>query len=253
METKVCSKCGVVKNTNEFYRIPKGEKGTCKLCKLEANHKWRNENKDKVKNISKIWSENNKERIKKNEKEWREKNKERVSLTKKKYREDNKDKIRETAKKYRQTEKYKEYKKNYKKENREKILEQQRNRKDYYLNYRKKRYSEEVLYRLMDICRTRIREILKIHNITKKNKTFDIVGCTPQELKEHLEKQFVDGMSWDNRKDWHIDHIIPLSSAKTEEELYKLCHYTNLQPLWAEDNIKKSNKILEPNKNNING
>ena len=51
-------------------------------------------------------------------------------------------------------------------------------------------------------------------------------------------------MSWDNYGDWHIDHIIPLSSAKTEEEIYKLAHYTNLQPLWAEDNIKKSNKIL---------
>jgi hypothetical protein len=51
-------------------------------------------------------------------------------------------------------------------------------------------------------------------------------------------------MNWSNRKEWHIDHIIPLSSAKTEEELLKLFHYTNLQPLWANDNIKKSNKIL---------
>jgi hypothetical protein len=85
---------------------------------------------------------------------------------------------------------------------------------------------------------------LKIFNITKRNKTFNIVGCSPQFLKEHLENQFIDGMDWDNRGEWHIDHIIPLSSAKTEDELYKLCHYTNLQPLWAEDNLKKSNKIL---------
>jgi hypothetical protein len=81
--------------------------------------------------------------------------------------------------------------------------------------------------------------------ITKKTQTtFEIIGCTPQELKEHLEKQFVDGMGWENRCEWHIDHIIPLSSAKTEEELYQLCHYTNLQPLWAIDNLKKSNNIL---------
>jgi hypothetical protein len=92
--------------------------------------------------------------------------------------------------------------------------------------------------------RSRICNYLKKSNITKKNKTFEIVGCTPQSLKEHLETQFIDGMSWDNRSEWHIDHIIPLSSAKTEEELYGLCHYTNLQPLWAEDNLKKSNKIL---------
>ncbi len=70
------------------------------------------------------------------------------------------------------------------------------------------------------------------------------MGCSPELLKEYLEKQFVDGMCWDNRNEWHIDHIIPLSLAKTEEEIYKLCHYTNLQPLWAEDNLRKSNKIL---------
>jgi len=51
-------------------------------------------------------------------------------------------------------------------------------------------------------------------------------------------------MNLDNQGKWHIDHIIPLSSAKTEGEFYELCHYTNLQPLWAENNIKKSNKII---------
>ena len=81
-------------------------------------------------------------------------------------------------------------------------------------------------------------------SITKKNKTFDIVGCSPESLKEHLEKQFTNGMTWDNRSEWHIDHIIPLSSAKTEEELYKLCHYSNLQPLWAGDNLSKGNKVF---------
>jgi hypothetical protein len=92
--------------------------------------------------------------------------------------------------------------------------------------------------------RVRICGYLKSKNISKNNKTFNIVGCTPEQLKEHLEKQFINGMSWNNRGDWHIDHIIPLSSVKTEEELLKLFHYSNLQPLWAIDNIKKSNKIL---------
>jgi hypothetical protein len=88
--------------------------------------------------------------------------------------------------------------------------------------------------------RNQVNRIVKSDN----SRTTDIIGCSPQELKEHLEKQFVSGMTWENRNEWHIDHIIPLSSAKTEEELYKLCHYTNLQPLWAEDNLKKSNKII---------
>ena len=88
-------------------------------------------------------------------------------------------------------------------------------------------------------------EFLKSKNITKNNSTFNIVGCPPIFLKEHLEKQFTDGMSWENHGlyGWHIDHIIPLASAKTEEEIYKLCHYTNLQPLWSTDNWKKGAKI----------
>ena len=52
-------------------------------------------------------------------------------------------------------------------------------------------------------------------------------------------------MNWDNRSEWHIDHIVPLSSANTEEELIRLCHYTNLQPLWAEDNLKKGGKLSD--------
>jgi hypothetical protein len=86
---------------------------------------------------------------------------------------------------------------------------------------------------------------MKSINIIKNNSTLDIIGCTPQFLKEYIENQFTDGMSWELMGKYiHIDHIIPLSSAKTEEELYKLCHYSNLQPLWAEDNLKKGNKIL---------
>jgi hypothetical protein len=60
-----------------------------------------------------------------------------------------------------------------------------------------------------------------------------------------MENKFTEGMSWDNQGKWHIDHIIPLSSANSEEEIYKLFHYTNLQPLWAKDNLSKHNKILE--------
>jgi len=73
-----------------------------------------------------------------------------------------------------------------------------------------------------------------------------LIGCSPEFLKEYLEQKFTEGMSWENYGlyGWHIDHVIPLSSVDTEEEIYKLCHYTNLQPLWAEENLKKSNKIL---------
>jgi hypothetical protein len=83
---------------------------------------------------------------------------------------------------------------------------------------------------------------LNTNKLRKNNKTFEILGCTPEFLKYHIEKQFHNGMSWDNRTEWHIYHKTPLSSAKTEEEIFKLCHYTNLQPLWRYDNLKKGNK-----------
>jgi hypothetical protein len=92
--------------------------------------------------------------------------------------------------------------------------------------------------------RNRIGFYLKKNTVTKRNNTFKIVGCTPQELKIYLEQKFIDNMSWENQGKWHIDHIIPLSSAKTEEELYNLCHFTNLQPMWAEENLRKGSKII---------
>jgi hypothetical protein len=119
-----------------------------------------------------------------------------------------------------------------------------KNNREKYNSYWTNRKNIDPEFKLLMNMRSRLCGYLKKLNITKTNKTFDIVGCSPQFLKEHLETQFTDGMTWDNRSEWHIDHIIPLSSAKTEDELYKLCRYENLQPLWAEDNLKKSNKIL---------
>jgi hypothetical protein len=110
---------------------------------------------------------------------------------------------------------------------------------------RKNKYHSDPSYKLKVNLRRRISFYLKSKNIIKTNTTFDIIGCSPEFLKEYIEKQFTEGMSWDLLgKHIHIDHIIPLSSAKNENELYELCRYTNLQPLWAEDNLKKSNKLL---------
>ena len=80
---------------------------------------------------------------------------------------------------------------------------------------------------------------------SKRGSTIKLLGIDIMGLKSYLESKFIDGMSWENYGlyGWHIDHIIPLSSAKTEDEFYKLCHYTNLQPLWAKDNWKKGNKF----------
>lgn len=126
----------------------------------------------------------------------------------------------------------------------------------YYLSHKaernkreKERSKVDILFKLTRSLRRRLRNALH-RNL--QNKTFSAVkdlGCTVEELKKHLESQFRLGMSWDNwgsgNDKWHIDHIRPLISASNEEELRLLSCYSNLQPLWAIDNIKKGDKIIE--------
>lgn len=80
------------------------------------------------------------------------------------------------------------------------------------------------------------------NQFSKKAKTENILGCTIEEFRSYIESKFTDGMSLDNYGKWHLDHIKPLALAKTEEEIVKLNHYTNFQPLWAADNIAKGSK-----------
>jgi len=111
------------------------------------------------------------------------------------------------------------------------------------LTRKKNRLKIDIKYRMSENIRRRINAAFKGNN--KSKSTINMLGCSIDSLKRHLSKKFKIGMSWDNYgiHGWHIDHIIPLSSAKTIEDIEKLCHYTNLQPLWAKDNLQKSNKI----------
>ncbi len=71
-----------------------------------------------------------------------------------------------------------------------------------------------------------------------------MLGCDWHHLKAHIEKQFVRGMGWHNMSKWHIDHIVPLASARNEKELMMLAHFSNLRPLWVEENLKKGDLII---------
>jgi hypothetical protein len=118
--------------------------------------------------------------------------------------------------------------------------------KKYRREYNKIRYNTLPLYKIEKNLRNRLNEIFRERGFNKKNKFIEFLGCDISFLKTYLENKFLDGMSWNNKSfdGWHIDHIIPLSSAKNEEEIFKLCHYTNLQPLWGKDNMIKGSKIL---------
>jgi hypothetical protein len=114
--------------------------------------------------------------------------------------------------------------------------------KEYNKNYSKTRREQDPLFKLKSNIRNTIIRYIKN---PKNNNTEQILGCTFEQLKQHIESQWVEGMNWDNwtQDGWHVDHIIPLASATTEDEIYKLNHYTNLQPLWAPDNMKKGFKF----------
>jgi len=83
---------------------------------------------------------------------------------------------------------------------------------------------------------------LKKRGYSKKTKTYQILGCSFKDFQNHIESQFKEGMTWENHGEWHYDHIVPVASATTEEELININHYTNFQPLWAEENIRKGKK-----------
>lgn len=132
--------------------------------------------------------------------------------------------------------------------NKDKINSRERNsdsRRAYSAAYNKKRLREDSGYRLKSNIKRMIRGCLKSNGYTKKSRTFEIIGCDFDFFKKHIELQFLDGMSWDLiGARIHIDHIIPLATAKSEEDIIRLNHYTNLRPLWAEDNLAKGSKVL---------
>ena len=127
--------------------------------------------------------------------------------------------------------------------NREKILERNRLWRKNNSTYTTERKKIDPKFKMIKNVRRRLNRFISSSKLTKRNTTIHLIGCTPDELKNYIENKFVNNMSWENQGMWHIDHIIPLSSAKTEDDLIKLCHYTNLQPLWAKDNLRKSNKL----------
>ena len=115
--------------------------------------------------------------------------------------------------------------------------------REYDLDYRKERMKSDPLYRAKIDARNIIRRALSEKGYSKKSKTQEILGCSFIQFKEHIESLFLPSMSWNNRNEWHIDHIIPLSFAKSESELLLINHYSNLRPLWIVDNQLKSDNI----------
>jgi hypothetical protein len=179
-------------------------------------------------------------RLAKNERERRyyEKNDKEVRLLIcKKYREKNKEILKMKRREYYQKhkEEFKSYAKNYNKNHKEE-------RNIYYNN----RIKTDINFKLSCGLRCRLNKALRGNQ--KSGSAVQDLGCSIPEFKLYLKSKWKDGMNWDNYGfyGWHIDHIIPLDfyDLQNREEFLKACHYTNLQPLWAEENITKGNKIV---------
>ena len=150
----------------------------------------------------------------------------------------NKDRINTAKRGLKRTDKDKEYQKIYQKiyRNSDKCKESKRN------NF-KQTYQNNIQFKLAHNLRKRLRNALNRNQ--KMGSAIKDLGCSIDDLKFWLEFWFEEGMSWENYGKWHIDHIKPLSKIDltNKEEFLKVNHYTNLQPLWAKDNLKKSNKF----------
>lgn len=223
-------------------------KNKCKACYKIENKKYNDLKKEYrtnyyIENKEKIQKRkfNNKDSNSKYNKNYREKNKsellEYAKKYNKKYYELNSEKIKVQCNKYYHfnSEKCNKQMSLYKSKNKEK-----RNKRD------RERKINNPFVKVSYNLRTRLNQIISQKRFNKNNNFAKYIGCSLEELKYHLEKQFAEGMTWDNYGKWHIDHIIPLSAAKTEIEIYELCHYTNLQPLWAKDNLKKGARLKAP-------
>lgn len=209
MQTKICTKCGVEKPLEDFSKSKTSKLGRRPKCK-ECERPYHQE-----------YNERTKEYRKKRNKEYAIKNADKIKMRRMEYAKNNREKI-------------KKIKDGYYQRNKKKIEEKRRERK---------RNNPQV--RIAANLRGRLYLLLKEAN--RSLHTQELIGCSFDYLKSYIESLWLDGMNWDNygRYGWHMDHIIPCTSFDLTniEEQKKCFHYTNLQPLWWDDNIRKGNRV----------
>ena len=233
---KICCKCRIEKCETEIHKANKHADGLASLCKPCAIAK------------TKQWCQDNRDRSNQQSRNWSKTNHEKRLLVQKQYRERNRDRLNHEAR----------IRKSF---NREERCKRQRERQ-------KERMATDPIFALTRNLRGRFADALRNQSINKEISALKLLGCTIPELKQHLESKFQPGMTWENRgsvvlmnngkpildasgmtilaKRWNVDHIRPISSFNLFDiEQQKQCfHYTNLQPLWATDNISKGSKFL---------
>jgi hypothetical protein len=184
---------------------------------------------------------------------WHAANPEKSKTSSLKYYEANREKRIESSTKWRAAnpKKAQENQREYQKANRKKLQEKSNEWKSANRELvgaqRKRRHVKkkaDPVYLMARRVRARMHMALRKKGFRKGSTTEKTLGCSFKQFTKHIESQFTDGMSWDNRSDWHLDHVLPLSCATTIEGLEKLSHYTNIRPLWAAENRRKSDNLV---------
>jgi len=197
------------------------------MTKKESSKKYRDNNKKEISKYMKEYYQKNKIEFKQKHKEYKKKHSKEIKEQNKEYRRMHKIKIREINKEYRRIHK---------------------NERNEYLSIQRKM---DINFKIL--CNLRSRLCNALRGNSKLARTIQLLGCSLEFLKQHLQKQFKSGMNWKNYgngwngkglKEWHIDHIVPcaLFDLSKINEQRKCFHYTNLQPLWAEENLKKNRR-----------
>jgi hypothetical protein len=231
-DTKTCKRCSIEKKLSEFRK----GRAVCRTCvSIEA----------------KEYYQKNKERILEYSREYRKNNTDKLNLY---------DKERRDSLTAEEKDAKKKYHKQYQEKNKERIAEQKRikyqdnkheinhTKKEYNNRYRRERKQRDPEYKILVNLRRRMNSAIKNGSGFKCGSSKELLGGELEVIKEHLESQFTNGMSWDNYgyDGWHIDHIKPCSSFNMSDPVQQreCFHYTNLQPLWKRDNLIKGNKLF---------
>ena len=255
MNTKICCRCGLEKEISEFTTWKGKPKNPCKKCNKEYLKEYYYKNKEKAIKHNKDYYLQNKERLLSLNKEYRLKNKDKIKEQRKIYRKENENILKEKKKIYYENNKEKilnrmeKYYIDNKKEIIEKNIEYYKKNKKKLMNKANirnaKRKKEDHIYRLKCQIRSMLKDCFRRKKETKNQHSEVILGCDINFFQKYLLDTYKKnyGIEWDGIEKAHIDHIIPLANANTEEEIIKLCHYSNLQLLKAKDNLEKGSNI----------
>ena len=235
MAKKLCTRCKKTKPQDQFYKRVASADGLCYQCK--SCHRERNKaNRDELLAYQKHYYQEHREETLNRQREYMKNkdNQERKKITQKAWVQENRAKVNAKSAKWikKHPERFKEVL--------ERSREKNRERRNTEYNYRMK---HDLDFKIPHLLRSRIRMAVKKEY--KAGSAVRDLGCSIEKFKEYIANQFQPGMTWDNWGEWHLDHIQPLNSfdLTNRSQILKACHFSNMQPLWANDNLIKGCKI----------